>query len=138
MAAGGPVICRVDRTKGILPGMTVVQMLIGRTRSTMRKAAVMLAATQIMLGSAPLTESETRSARAHVEAGGVDLHYAHNEESCIACVAFKVFGSAEPAHRAAVVEPVQSSALPASSASFDPRLTSGPPRSRAPPSQILG
>ncbi|MDQ3674217.1 MAG: hypothetical protein M3365_07565 [Gemmatimonadota bacterium] len=118
--------------------MTVVQMLIGRTRSTMRKAAMMLAATQIMLGSAPLTESESRSAIAHVESAGVELHYAHNEESCIACVAFKVLGSGEPVHGAYVVESAQSAAPPASSASFDPRLASGPPRSRAPPSAFLG
>lgn len=117
--------------------MTVVQMLIDRTSSTMRKAAVMLAATQIMLGSAPLTESDSRSTRAHVEAAGVDLHHAHNEEACIACVAFKVFGSAELAHRAPLVEAWGTAIAPASSRSFDPRLASGPPRSRAPPS-ILG
>ena len=122
----------------MFPGMTVVQMLIGRTRSTMRKAAVMLAATQIMLGSAPLTESEGRSAGAHVEAAGVDLHHAHNEETCIACVAFKVFGSAELAHRAPLAESISSAASPASASSFDPRLASGPPRSRAPPASILG
>ena len=119
----------------MFPGMTVVQMLIGRTRSTMRKAAVMLAATQIMLGTAPLTESESRGAGAHVEAAGVDLHHAHNEETCIACVAFKVFGGAELAPRAPLVESAISAVATASSSSFDPRLASGPPRSRAPPPQ---
>lgn len=129
--------CSNARTIPIFRCMTIVQMLIGRTRSMLRKAGVLLAATQIMLGTAPLTESETRSARAHVEAGGVDLHHAHNEETCIACVAFKVFGTAEPSDRAPTAEPSESGVAPASSRSFDPRLASGPPRSRAPP-EILG
>src|SRR5688500_20366128 len=83
----------------IFPGMTFVQKLIGLSRSTMRKAALVVAATQIMLGTAPLTESEVRSASAHVEAAGVDLHHAHSEETCIACVAFKAFGDADPSER---------------------------------------
>ena len=117
--------------------MTIVQMLIGRTRSTLRKAGVLLAATQIMLGTAPLTESETRTAGAHVEASGVDLHHAHNEESCIACIAFKVFGGAdvEPASLPAIV--ARLSVTSATLDSFDPRLATGPARSRAPPSSIL-
>ena len=122
----------------IFPGMTFVQKLLGLSRSTMRKAALVVAATQIMLGSAPLTESEVRSTSAHVEAAGVELHHAHNEEACIACVAFKVFGSAELAHRAPLVESATSAVSPGSSSSFDPRLASGPPRSRAPPAAILG
>ena len=117
--------------------MTIVQILIGRTRSTLRKAGLLLAATQIMLGTAPLTESETRSAGAHVEASGVDLHHAHNEQSCVACIAYKVFAGADleqsppPAIAARVV--VTAAALD----SFDARLTTGSPRSRAPPSSIL-
>jgi len=122
----------------ILPGMTFVQKLIGLSRSTMRKAALVVAATQIMLGTAPLTESEVRSTSAHVESAGVDLHHAHNEETCIACVAFKVLGNAETTHGASFVESAQGGAAPASSSSYDPRLASGPPRSRAPPSAILG
>lgn len=138
MATGGPVIAFPGRTIGIFPGMTVVQMLIGRTRSTMRKTAVILAATQIVLGSAPLTESETRSASAHVEAGGVELHHAHNEESCIACVAFKLFGGAEPAPGPHSPVAAQTAVSIAASDSFDPRLANGPTRSRAPPSTLLG
>ncbi len=118
--------------------MTVVQMLIGLSNVTMRTAAVLIAVTQIMLGSAPLTESESRSAGAHVEASGVDLHHAHNEETCIACVAFKVLGSADLEQRQPPIGSARSALTPASSDSFDPRLTSGPPRSRAPPSDILG
>ncbi len=126
------------RTIGIFPGMTVVQMLIGRTRSTVRKAATILAATQIMLGSAPLTESESRSAAPHVESAGVQLHHAHHEETCIACVAHRALGGAEPAHRSALVESVGVVAPDAASGSFDPRRISGPPRSRAPPATVLG
>ena len=117
--------------------MTIVQILIGRTRSTLRKAGVLLAATQIMLGTAPLTESETRSAGAHVEASGVDLHHAHNEQSCLACIAFKVFGGAELEQNPPPPVVVRLAVTPATLDSFDSRLTTGSARSRAPPSSIL-
>ena len=116
----------------------VVQKLLGVTRSTMRKAAVVLAATQFMLGTAPLSEGGSQSTSAHVEAGGVALHYAHNEESCIACIAFKVFGGAdvEPSRTPAIVGRL--AVTSATLDSFDARLATGPARSRAPPSSILG
>ena len=117
--------------------MTLVQMLIGRTRSTLRKAGVLLAATQIMLGTAPLTEGETRSAGAHVEAGGVDLHHAHNENSCLACIAFKVFGGAQLEQSPPPAVVVRLAVTPAALGSFDPRLATGSARSRAPPPSIL-
>jgi|GEM_PF-1153757 len=126
------------RTIGIFPGMTVVQMIIGRTRSTMRKAAVILAATQVMLGTVPLSESASRSTSAHVEAAGVEAHHAHNEESCIACVAIKVFGSAEVTNGRLFSLRTQLARATPRSHTFDTRLASGPPRSRAPPSLILG
>jgi hypothetical protein len=116
--------------------MTIVQMMIGLTRSTLRKAGVILAATQIMLGTAPLTESETRTG-AHVEASGVDLHHAHNEESCIACIAFKVFGGAELESPPLPAVAARIAAVPAARDSFGLRLTDGPARSRAPPASIL-
>ena len=116
--------------------MTIVQMLIGRTRSTLRKAGLLLAATQIMLGTAPLIESESRSAGAHVEASGVDLHHAHNEESCVACVAFKVFGGADVEQSSAAVTVVRRAVTAATLDSFDPRLAIGQARSRAPPASI--
>lgn len=121
----------------MFPGMTVVQKLLGVTRSTMRKAAMVLAATQIMLGTAPLGESGSRSSNPHVEAGGIDLHHAHNEESCIACIAIKVFAGAdvEPSPTPAIVGRLAVTA--AILAGFDPRLATGPARSRAPPSSIL-
>ena len=103
----------------------------------MRKAALVVAATQIMLGTAPLTESEVRSTSAHVEAGGVDLHHAHSEATCIACVAFKAFGDAQTAERAAPVVLQKIRVTVAVSDSFDSRLANGPSRSRAPPSAIL-
>ncbi|HWL39941.1 MAG TPA: hypothetical protein VNO75_06865 [Gemmatimonadaceae bacterium] len=113
--------------------MTRVQILIGRTRSMMRKAAVVLAATQMVIGGAPFAESGSRSATAHVEAAGVQLHHAHAEELCIACAALKVVGGAAPSDTHSFVA-LDSSAPPADSAqSFDPRLANGPQRSRAPP-----
>jgi hypothetical protein len=117
--------------------MTFVQKLIGLSRSTMRKIALVVAATQIMLGTAPLTESEARSTSAHVEAAGVDLHHAHSEETCIACVAFKAFGDAQPTERSAPFVLQEIRVAVALSDSFDSRLAHGPPRSRAPPSAIL-
>ncbi len=113
-------------------------MLIGRTRSTMRKAAVVVAATQIMLGSVPLTEGGSRSAGAHVEAIGVQLHHAHSEESCIACAAMKLFDGASPEETSSLAISTDPAAAGARCASFDPSLANGPPRSRAPPSPILG
>ncbi|HEU4747855.1 MAG TPA: hypothetical protein VFS56_05090 [Gemmatimonadaceae bacterium] len=118
--------------------MTVVQKLLGVTRSTMRKAAVVVAATQIMLGTAPLTESASRSSSAHVEASGVDLHHAHNEESCIACIAIKVFAGADLEQAPLPWSVTRLDAAAAGSDSFDARLADGQPRSRAPPSRILG
>jgi hypothetical protein len=118
--------------------MTVMQLLMSRSRSAMRKAAVILAATQIMLGSLPLTESGSRSAGAHIEATGVKLHHAHSEESCIACAALKILDSAAPEEESPLALSKRSGAAGTASDSFDPRLANGPPRSRAPPSQILG
>jgi hypothetical protein len=117
--------------------MTFVQKLIGLSRSTMRKAALVVAATQIMLGTAPLAESEVRSTSAHIEAAGVDLHHAHSEETCIACVAFKAFGDAQPPERSAPFALQTIGVAVALFDAFDSRLANGPPRSRAPPSAVL-
>ena len=76
--------------------MMVVQIMMARTRSLMRKAAIVIAATQVVLGSAPLFESGTRSASAHVEANGVSLHHAHDETTCIGCTVSRLLGGAEP------------------------------------------
>jgi hypothetical protein len=118
--------------------MTFVQKLIGLSRATMRKAALVVAATQIMLGTAPLTESEVRSAGAHVEAGGVDLHHAHSEETCIACIAFKTFGHAQIVGHSDPVSTDKNSAAFAGSDTRSSRLANGTPRSRAPPRPFLG
>src|SRR5688572_16931026 len=121
----------------IFPGMTFVQKLIGLSRSTMRKAALVVAATRIMLGTAPLPESEVRSASAPVEAAGVDLHHAHSEEPCIACVAFKAFGDAPPSARGGPLTLQPSRGAVALADGFESRLANSPARSRAPPSVLL-
>ena len=74
----------------------MVVQLMAKTRSLMRKAAILIAATQVVLGSAPLFESGTRSASAHIEANGVSLHHAHDEATCIGCTATRLLGGAEP------------------------------------------
>jgi hypothetical protein len=117
--------------------MTVVRFMLGRTRSLMRKAAVLLAGTQLVLGGAPLLESGAKSASAHVESKGIQLHHAHDEASCIACTAHRILGGADP-----VQPPLVNAAA---------RLTSHAPeivtravsrrsslkRSRAPPAPVL-
>jgi len=121
----------------IFTGMTIVQILMVRTRSMMRKAAVVVAATQIMLGSAPFAESGSR-ATAHVEAAGVQLHHAHSEELCIACTALRVLDGAAPPQHPPVVVTEASSVRFAAVENLDQRFESGLTRSRAPPAQSLG
>ena len=120
----------------IFPGMTIVQILMVRTRSIMRKAAVVLAATQIMLGGAPFAESGSRTTP-HVEAAGVQLHHAHTEELCIACAALRVFDGAAPAQPASIAASLASAVAFAAFENVDQRLAKGPTRSRAPPSTFL-
>ncbi|HEY0528278.1 MAG TPA: hypothetical protein VGD02_05580 [Gemmatimonadaceae bacterium] len=83
--------------------MKVVQNMLARTRSLMRKAAIVIAATQVVLGSAPLFENGARNASAHIEANGVSLHHAHDESTCIGCTASRLLGGAEPAQPALVM-----------------------------------
>jgi hypothetical protein len=82
--------------------MMVVQTMLARTRSLMRKAAIVIAATQVVLGSAPLFENGARNASAHIEANGVSLHHAHDEATCIGCTANRLLGGAEPVQPALV------------------------------------
>jgi hypothetical protein len=104
----------------------------------MRKAAIVVAAAQVVLGSAPLFENGARNASAHVEAKGVQLHYAHDEATCIACNASRILGGAEPVSPPLV--------LPADRiVSATPELIQhlvssarGHNNSRAPPSIVLG
>lgn len=118
--------------------MTRVQILIGRTRTIMRKAAVVLAAAQIVVGGAPFAESGRGSAIAHVEDAGVQLHYAHSEEFCIACAALKVWDGPAAAAASSFSELEASASPSTTSERFDKRLAKGPPRSRAPPSSLVG
>ena len=82
--------------------MIVVQIMLGRTRSLMRKVAVLIAASQLVLGSAPLFESGARDASAHIEANGVALHHVHDEANCIAFTASRLLSGAEPLQPAAI------------------------------------
>lgn len=74
-------------------GMMVVQNLLGKTRILLRHAALLLAFGQAAMGVAPLLERGGTSAVAHVEESGTQLHYAHDEADCVACVAYKLAGS---------------------------------------------
>ena len=118
--------------------MTVMKLLMARSSSAMRKAAALLAAMQIVLAAVPLTESSTASATAHVESSGVQIHHAHNEEFCIACVAVKLFDGAAPADASSVASSEASAAaIAVLSHSFHLRPAEGPPRSRAPPATLV-
>lgn len=74
-------------------GMRLVQNLLGKTRVFLRRAALLLAVGQAAMGAAPLLERGGTSAVAHVEESGTQLHYAHDEAGCVACVAHKLVGS---------------------------------------------
>jgi hypothetical protein len=121
----------------VFPGMTVMQRLMSRSGSALRKAAVVLAAIQIVMFASPLTE-RGGSASAHVESSGEQGHYAHNEEFCLACVANKMFEGAVPADRFSIASFEESAGAIMASDSFNPTLANGPPRSRAPPSTLVG
>jgi hypothetical protein len=117
--------------------MIGVQIVVNRTKSLMRRAAILVAATQVMLGSAPLFESGVRNASSHVEANGVQLHYAHDEATCVACNATRILGGAEPTPPAVVCPPTRlSSPTPEL---FQSALPSGRDHnnSRAPPQDAL-
>lgn len=122
----------------VFPGMTVMQLLMSRTRSAMRKAAALLAAVQIVLVAIPLAESGGSSTSAHVESSGVQTHYAHNEELCVACAARKMFDGAVPTEVSPLASSEESDAAIAVANSFNPAPASDPPRSRAPPSTLVG
>lgn len=65
----------------------------------MRWAALLLAATQLALGTAPLFESGGGSPLSHMESGGTKLHNAHDEANCIACTAHRILAGAELGNR---------------------------------------
>ncbi len=57
-------------------------------------AAVLATVAQLVVAAAPLVEARNgRSADAHMEAGGVTAHYAHNEAACAACQARSIMGT---------------------------------------------
>ncbi|MBC7788954.1 MAG: hypothetical protein H7Z74_03320 [Anaerolineae bacterium] len=66
----------------------------------MRWAALLLAATQLALGTAPLFESGGGSPLSHMESGGTKLHNTHDEANCIACTAHRILAGAELGNRA--------------------------------------
>ena len=95
---------------------------IARAKSLMRKAALLVAVAQMVVGAVPLLEVGGRGAYSHVESTGVQLHYSHDDASCAACVTRQILGGAEPTQLPpilAVAKPngnvVGSSARPVSS-----------------------
>jgi len=70
----------------------------------MRWAALLLAATQLALGTAPLFERGGASPLSHMESGGTKLHNAHDEANCIACTAHRILAGAELGSRALLAE----------------------------------
>lgn len=62
----------------------------------MRKAALLVAMAQMVVGVVPLLEVGGRGAYSHVESTGVQLHYSHDDTTCAACVTRHLLGGAEP------------------------------------------
>ncbi len=64
-----------------------------------RPAVLLAALAQVVLGVAPIAETARGvNAAAHVEAAGTQLHHAHDDANCPACVAQHLLASAEPRH----------------------------------------
>jgi hypothetical protein len=62
----------------------------------MRKAALLVALAQMVVGVVPLLEVGGRGTYSHVESTGVQLHYSHDDTTCAACVTRQLLGGAEP------------------------------------------
>lgn len=68
-------------------------------------AISLLIAVQVVLAFAPLLEGRFGAdARTHVEATGVNVHHAHNPESCPACAARGLLAAANRADTPAAIE----------------------------------
>jgi hypothetical protein len=55
--------------------------------------ALLLMAAQLTLAIAPLTEGRDDRMASHVEAGGAQTHYAHNDATCASCQARSIHGT---------------------------------------------
>jgi len=76
--------------------MILTGVSISRTKSLIRKAAWLVAAAQLVVGAAPLLEWSGRNANSHIESQGIQLHHAHDEANCVACVSHRLLCGAEP------------------------------------------
>lgn len=83
--------------------MMVAGLTIARPKFLMRKAALLVAVAQMVVGVGPLLEVGVRDASSHVEATGVQLHYSHDDSTCAACVTRQILGGAEPAELPPIV-----------------------------------
>ena len=113
--------------------MIVAGDTIARPNSLMRRAGLLIAIVQIALGAATLLESGSRNANAHIESKGVELHYAHDEATCAACISQQLLTGAEPTQRVpilAVAKPHGDVGTLSARGVFSPRYLRN---SRAPP-----
>ena len=68
-------------------------------RALWRPAVFLAALAQLVIGVAPIAETALGvNAAAHVEAAGTQLHHAHNDANCPACVAQHILAATEPRH----------------------------------------
>jgi hypothetical protein len=117
--------------------MPIVSITMSRTKRLMHKAAFVVAAMQIVVGSAPLLESGSQSARAHIEANGIQLHHAHDDASCVACAANRLLSGAETLHYVLPAVRPGAHCNPPTLVSHDVAATRRHEQSRAPPRLIL-
>lgn len=90
-------------------------------------------AAQLTLAIAPLTEGRDDRMASHVEAGGAQSHYAHNDATCASCQARSIHGTSprpapaffDVAARTFVV--VESVGLSVSIAAHSPSSPRAPP-----------
>lgn len=72
-------------------------MIANGARSKLRLlAAAVAAAAQILIAAAPLAEAGSGpDSGAHVEVAGTNLHHAHDEATCAACVSQHLLAASE-------------------------------------------
>jgi len=93
-------------------------------------------AAQLTLAIAPLTEGRDDRMASHVEAGGAQSHYAHNDATCASCQARSIHGTS-PRHAPAFFDAAARTFVVVTSADRSVSIgTLSPSSPRAPPAVI--
>ena len=79
--------------------------------------ALLAVVSQFVLAISPLAEGREDRMASHVEAGGAQTHYAHNDATCASCQARSIHGTA-PRPSSSLVAPDTSASAVVSSIEF--------------------